>query len=104
MRVVASTGFGRVAGVTSTTVERLTGVAPTSCPWRAYGDPVVSAAMTLRGRVDAGVVDVDQQLAVVVEAMDACASARASVEAFDRRTEREKREAEQRAAKARNGG
>ena len=69
---------------------------PTSCPWRAYGDPVVSAAMTLRRYVEAGVVQIDEQLAVVVEAMEACDAARSTIEAMDRRTERERREAEQR--------
>ena len=84
-------------------VGRITGVAPTSCPWRAYGDPVVQAALVLSRRVEAGVVMLDDQLAVVVEAMDAIDSARGATEAVDRRAEREKREAQRRADEAKRG-
>jgi len=81
-------------------IERTTGHEPTSCPWRAYGDPVISAALTLRARVSAGVLDIDQQLAVVVDAHDALDAARCAVESIDRRAEREERESQQRIAES----
>lgn len=95
----AGAAVGRiVAGI-----ETVTGVEPTSCPWRSYGDPVVSAAMTLRSRCEQGTVMIDEQIAVVVEALDACERARSTVEALDRRMEREKRESERRKNEAKRG-
>lgn len=51
----------------------------------------------LARRVEAGVVMLDDQLAVVVAAMDAIDSARGATEALDRRAERERSEAQRRA-------
>ena len=98
LRVVSKSGMGATVGRIVEGMTRDVGE-PTSCPWRAYGDPVVAAAMVLRRYVEASVVQIDQQLAVVVDAYEACEASRSTIEAMDRRTERERREAESRLKK-----
>jgi hypothetical protein len=60
--------------------------------------------MVLRRHWTNGAVDIDQQLAVVVDAMLAIDGAQSHVEALDARAERERREAERRMAEAQRKG
>ena len=81
-------------------IARMLGDAPTSCPWRAYADPVVAQALSLRSRGKLGAVQLDAQPAIVVDAMLAIDGAQGHVEAMDARAERDRREAERRMAEA----
>jgi hypothetical protein len=85
-------------------IARMLGDAPTSCPWRAYADPVVAQALSLRARGKLGAVQLDEQPAVVVDAMMAIEGAQGHVEAMDARAERERREAERRMSEAQRKG
>jgi len=62
---------------------------PRTCPWRTYEDPVIQAAMTLRRRVLSGVVNVDDQLAIVVEAAEMISSVQSHLELVDLRAKNE---------------
>lgn len=104
VRRAALSGLGASVARMRDGVVRMLGEPPTSCPWRAYGDPVVAQALVLRRHWANGAVDVDQQLAVVLEAMLAIDSAQNHVEALDMRAERERREAERRMAEASRKG
>jgi hypothetical protein len=104
VRRAALSGLGASVARMRDGVVRMLGEPPTSCPWRAYGDPVVAQALVLRRHWQNGAVDVDQQLAVVLEAMLAIDSAQNHVEALDARAERERREAERRMAEAQRKG
>lgn len=96
----SSAGLGAAVERIRNGIAKMTGDTPTSCPWRAYGDPVVSAAMRLRRHWQHGAIDVDQQLAVVVDAMLEVDGAQNTIEAMDMRAERERRESERRMAEA----
>lgn len=85
-------------------IARMLGDAPTSCPWRAYADPVVAQALSLRARGKLGSVQLDEQPAVVVDAMMAIDGAQGHVEAMDARAERDRREAERRMSEAQRKG
>lgn len=61
------------------------GSEPPYCPWRAYWEPLVVEALTLRARRES--VDIDRQLAVVVEAMDLLDGTQRRIEAMDRAAE-----------------
>lgn len=100
----SSAGLGAAVERIRNGIGKMTGDTPTSCPWRAYGDPVVAQALVLRRHWANGAVDVDQQLAVVLEAMLAIDGAQNHVEALDMRAERERREAERRMAEAQRKG
>jgi hypothetical protein len=100
VRRAALSGLGASVERMRSGIVRMLGEPPTSCPWRAYGDPVVAQALVLRRHWQNGAVDVDQQLAVVLEAMLAIDGAQNHVEALDMRAERERREAERRMADA----
>ena len=104
VRRAALSGLGASVERMRSGVLRMLGEPPTSCPWRAYGDPVVSQAMVLRRHWANGAVDIDHQLAVVVDAMLAIDGAQSHVEALDARAERERREAERRMAEAQRKG
>lgn len=96
----SSAGLGAAVERIRNGIARMTGDTPTSCPWRAYGDPVVAAAMRLRRHWQHGAIDVDEQLAVVVDAMLEVDGAQNTIEAMDMRAERERRESERRMAEA----
>lgn len=85
-------------------IAKLLGNAPTSCPWRAYADPVVAQALSLRARGKIGAVELDAQPAIVVEALLEIDGSQNHVEAVDARAERERREAERRMAEAQRKG
>ena len=85
-------------------IARMLGDAPTSCPWRAYADPVVAQALSLRSRGKLGLVQIDEQPAVVVDAMMTIDGAQGHVEAMDARAERDRREAERRMSEAQRKG
>lgn len=85
-------------------IGKLLGDAPTSCPWRAYADPVVTQALSLRARAKLGAVQLDAQPAIVVEAMLEIDGSQNHVEAVDARAERERRESERRMAEAQRKG
>jgi hypothetical protein len=104
VRRAALSGLGVSVERMRSGIVRMLGEPPTSCPWRAYGDPVVAQALVLRRHWANGAVDVDQQLAVVLEAMLAIDGAQNHVEALDMRAERERREAERRMAEAQRKG
>jgi len=104
VRRAALSGLGASVERMRSGIVRMLGEPPTSCPWRAYGDPVVAQALVLRRHWQNGAVDVDQQLAVVLEAMLAIDGAQNHVEALDMRAERERREAERRMADASRKG
>jgi len=104
VRRAALSGLGASVERMRSGIVRMLGEPPTSCPWRAYGDPVVAQALVLRRHWANGAVDVDQQLAVVLEAMLAIDGAQNHVEALDMRAERERREAERRMAEAQRKG
>ena len=104
VRRAALSGLGASVARMRDGIVRMLGEPPTSCPWRAYGDPVVAQALVLRRHWANGAVDVDQQLAVVLEAMLAIDGAQNHVEALDMRAERERREAERRMADASRKG
>jgi hypothetical protein len=96
----SSAGLGAAVERIRNGIGRMTNDTPTSCPWRAYGDPVVSAAMAMRRHWSHGAIDVDQQLAVVVDALLEIDGAQNTVEAMDQRAERERRESERRMSEA----
>ena len=75
-------------------IERLTGIAPSACPWRVYDDPIIQSAMILRNHIEKGVVDIDEQLAIVLEAAQLITNLQSQIEVFDMREERKNREAE----------
>ncbi len=104
VRRAALSGLGASVARMRDGIVRMLGEPPTSCPWRAYGDPVVAQALVLRRHWQNGAVDVDQQFAVVLEAMLAIDGAQNHVEALDMRAERERREAERRMAEAQRKG
>jgi len=104
VRRAALSGLGASVERMRSGIVRMLGEPPTSCPWRAYGDPVVAQALVLRRHWQNGAIDVDQQLAVVLEAMLAIDGAQNHVEALDMRAERERREAERRMAEAQRKG
>ncbi len=104
VRRAALSGLGASVARMRDGIVRMLGEPPTSCPWRAYGDPVVAQALVLRRHWQNGAVDVDQQLAVVLEAMLAIDGAQNHVDALDMRAERERREAERRMAEASRKG
>lgn len=58
---------------------------PPYCPWRAYWEPLVVEALTLRARRES--VDLDCQTAVIVEAMDLLDGTQRRIEAMDRAAE-----------------
>jgi hypothetical protein len=77
-----------------TTIAEVTGSEPVTCPWRVYDDPVVQAGRALLGRVESGVVDIDRQLAVVVDAADSIGNISAHLVALELRRKSEARTAE----------
>lgn len=91
------------------TIERITGYAPPTCPWRAYYDPIVREVMASAWTVDEGNLgaalgpDPD---AIQVEAMGVYRRALAVTRADDMQLEREERErkAQHAAAVRRAGG
>ena len=104
MRRASLTGLGASVARMRDGIERMLGDAPTACPWRSYGDPVVQAALALRRHWANGAIDVDQQLAVIVDAMMLIDGSQNHVEAMDARAERERRESERRMAEAQRKG
>jgi hypothetical protein len=77
-----------------TSIAEVTGSEPVTCPWRVYDDPVVQAGRALLGRIESGVVDIDRQLAVVVDAADTIGNISAHLTALEMRRKREQRTAE----------
>lgn len=85
-------GLGRVVLETWLPVlSELTGDEPPYCPWRAYWEPIVVEALSLRGRLEH--VDLDAQPAVVVAAMEHLASVQSRIENDDRKAAAKSREA-----------
>jgi hypothetical protein len=71
-----------------------------TCPWRVYDDPVVQAGRALATRIEHGVIDIDRQLAVVVDAAESMSTITAHLVSLELRRQAEKREAEANMRKA----
>ena len=83
-----------------THIAEVTGSEPVTCPWRVYNDPVVSAGRQLLTRLEKGIVDLDRQLAVVVDAAETIGGLTAHLSVLDMRAKRAAREADARIEKA----
>lgn len=81
-------------------IEHLTGNEPPTCPWKVYDDPVIQAALKLRHRADKGLVNIDEQLAIVVDAYELIDMISNHLEIIKMKHEREQRDAERRVAEA----
>ena len=86
-----------------TTIAEVTGSEPVTCPWRVYDDPIVQAGRVLLNRIEKGVVDIDRQLAVVVDAADAIGNISAHLLMLELRARRDQRTSEDNMRRA-NGG
>ncbi|MFA7295715.1 MAG: hypothetical protein WC211_00850 [Dehalococcoidia bacterium] len=78
-----------------TSIAEVTGSEPVTCPWRVYEDPVVQAGRVLASRIESGVVDIDRQLSVVVEAADVIRNVSSHLMMLDLRAKREQRTSEE---------
>jgi len=83
-------------------IRTATGLGPVTCPWRSFDDPVVQAAAKLRRHWEKGTIDVGDQLAVVIEAMEMIDGVSSHVYETWRREKREIDEANARVAKAKS--
>lgn len=83
-------------------IERITGVRPSSCPWRAFYDPLVREVQRLAWAIDSGnlaAVLTERTPAVVVDGLAAYRGAQQAVFSEERRI----RQAERDAARAAKG-
>lgn len=87
-------------GYLHSAMAAITGIEPVACPWRVYEDPVVQAGLALRLGVEKGVIDLDDQLAISVDAYRFINNIQNHVELVDLRAERELRESNQRLREA----
>lgn len=83
-----------------TSIAEVTGSEPVTCPWRVYEDPVVQAGRVLASRIESGVVDIDRQLSVVVEAADVIRNVGSHLMMLDLRKRRDNRDSEENMRKA----
>lgn len=103
-RVPLDSGIGHAVLRLSDNMRRETGYEPPTCPWEAYSDPVVQAGIKLGNRLDKFSIPLDEELAVVVDAYELISRTQSHLEAKDRKTERERRQAEANIRNATSGG
>ncbi len=78
-------------------IEDFTGHRPTTCPWRAAYDPIVSAAARIVFDAKDGLAPIDEDTpAVWIDAARAFSAARRATEVRDQDAARKKRASERR--------
>jgi hypothetical protein len=95
-----SSRLGKVVLTTIKSINDLTGNEPPTCPWAVYDDAVIQSALKLRHRADKGLVNLDEQLAITVDAYELIDKISNHLENVKMKREREQREAERRVAEA----
>lgn len=81
------------------TIERITGYAPPTCPWRATYDPLVKEVLELWGAVEDGYLDTalgDDPPAILIDALSCFRRAYQATKTNDDKLRMEKRAEEMR--------
>jgi hypothetical protein len=87
-------------------IQQITGIAATTCPWRAYYDPLVRDVVAVWWSTDKGNLGAvlgDDPPAVLVDALGVFGRSLSATQAEDARLASEKRKADSEARQARRG-